>query len=38
MHGKFPRSLPPCAQYAVTEGILRQTDGSCHAKEIQKQT
>jgi len=22
---KFPRSLPHCAQYAFTKGILRQT-------------
>jgi len=34
---KFPHSLPRCAQYAVTEGIVRQTltDGSsCHGNEM----
>jgi len=32
---KFPRSLPRCSQYALTEGTLRQTSGSCcHENEI----
>ena len=32
---KFPRSLPRCAQYASSEGILRHTRGSCcHENEV----
>jgi len=32
---KFPRGLTRCAQYAVTEAILRQTAGSfCHENVI----
>jgi len=35
---KFQCNLPRCAQYVVTEEILRQTGGPCcHENEIWKQ-